>query len=58
MGLYLGSSQVKLIQNGIFYDVNLAELATVLEGIKLLSFDGYELKDKNGLYLTATKESE
>ena len=58
MGLYLGSSQVKLIQNGVFCDIKLAEVTPVLEGIKLLSFDGYELKDKNGLYLTATKESE
>lgn len=57
MALYLGNSKVKINLNDIVYCLNLASTPPITNGIKLLSSDGYILKDINGLYLIA-KESE
>ena len=57
MAIFLGDKKVKLILNGIEYAMRVSEVAPVIMGIKLLSSEGYTLKDSNGLYLTA-KESE
>ena len=58
MALYLGSSEkLKITLNNIVYYLNLYSTKPITNGIRLLSSDGYTLKDSNGLYLTA-KESE
>lgn len=57
MALYLGEDKLKVNLNGVSYCVNFATSILILNGIKLLSFDDYILKDSNGLYLTS-KESE
>ena len=57
MGVYLGTNKVRVIMDGVLYDLHIAEVAPVITGIKLLSSDGYVLKDLNGLYIT-TKEGE
>lgn len=58
MALYLGSSEkLKLVLNNATYNLNLLSTSLILNGIKLLSSEGYILRDSNGLYLTS-KESE
>ena len=58
MALYLGSGEpVKLKLNGVTYTLNLFSSAPILNGVILLSSEGYTLKDINNLFLTA-KESE
>ena len=58
MALYLGSGElVKLNLNGATYSLNLFSSIPILNGIILLSSEGYTLKDINNLFLTA-KESE
>ena len=58
MALYLGNSEkLKIILDNIVYRINIAFDANVENNIRLLSSDGYILKDSNGLYLTI-KESE
>lgn len=53
MALYLGSDKKrKIYLNGVMYKLNLFSEIPILNGIKLLSSDGYILKDINGLYLT------
>lgn len=57
MALYLGSYKVKINIDGILYNLNFISPNLILNGIRLLSSEGYILRDCNGLYLTA-KESE
>lgn len=57
MALYLGSERWQINLNGKKYYLNLFSAIPSLNGMKLLSSDGYILKDSNGLYLTS-KESE
>lgn len=58
MALYLGSSgKLKVDLNNSKYYLNLYTKIPITNGIKLLSSEGYILKDSKGLYLTA-KESE
>lgn len=57
MALYLGKDAVKINLNGIVYSLNLFSSNLILNGVLLLSSEGYILRDSNGLYLT-TKESE
>lgn len=57
MALYLGDNKVKINLNGIVYSLNLFSSNPILNGVSLLSSEGYILRDSNGLYLT-TKESE
>lgn len=53
MALYLGSSEkLKINVNNIAYYLNLFSEKPITNGIRLLSSDGYILKDSNGLYLT------
>lgn len=59
MGLYLGSSEkLKINLNSVIYKLNLYSESTgsVVEGIMLLSSEGYMLKDINGLYLTVESD--
>lgn len=57
MALYLGSKKVKLNFDEATYCLNLLTSTIILNGIRLLTSEGYILKDSNGLYLTV-KESE
>lgn len=57
MALYLGKDKQKVYLNGVLYTVNLLSSILILNGIRLLSSEGYILKDSNGIYLTS-KESE
>ena len=57
MPLYLGGNAVKININGIQYYLNLFSTTTIFNGIRLMSSEGYILKDSNGIYLTV-KEGE
>lgn len=57
MALYLGSNRQKISLGSVISCLNFYTTTTIVNGIALLSSDGYMLKDSNGLYLTA-KESE
>jgi hypothetical protein len=58
MGLYLGSSEkLKVVSSNTIYCLNLLSTMPVVTEIRLLSSDGYILKDSNDLYLI-TKEDE
>ena len=53
MALYLGSSEkLKININGVVYCLNILFDTPIENGIRLLSSEGYFLKDSNGLYLT------
>lgn len=57
MGLYLGSSEkLKINLNNILCSLNLFSETPITNNIRLLSSEGYILKDVNGLYLTAKEE--
>ena len=57
MALYLGGNKSKIISGNGVYSLNLFFATPIANSIKLLSAEGYILKDSNGLYLTA-KEGE
>lgn len=58
MALHLGSSEnLKVHLDGIVYYLNLYSKNPITNGVRLLSKEGYILKDSNGLYIT-TKEDE
>lgn len=58
MALYLGGSEkLKINLGNITYCFNLFSETPITNGIRLLSSEGYILKDFTGLYLTV-KESE
>ena len=58
MALYLGNSEkLKIYLDGVRYCLNLFAEQPITNNIRLLSSDGFVLKDSNGLYLT-TKEAE
>ena len=57
MALYLGRDKVKINLDNIIYCLNLFSKIPITNGIRLLSFENYLLKDSNGLYIT-TKEDE
>ncbi len=56
MALYLGSEKVKVNLNGVIYCLNLFSKNPIINGIKLLSSEGFILKDSNGLYLTVKED--
>lgn len=57
MALYLGNDKLKINLGNTQCCLNLFSATPILNGISLLSSEGYVLKDSNGLYLTV-KESE
>ncbi len=57
MTLYLGSSgKQKIMLNGVAYCLNIFSSEAITNGVRLLSFDNYVLRDSNGLYLTINEE--
>ena len=57
MALYINGEKVKLHLGNIAYYLNLFSEPHVTNGVRLLTSDGFILKDFNGLYFT-TKEDE
>lgn len=58
MALYLGNSgKLKINLGGVVYRLNLFSATPIVNGIMLLSSNGYILKDSSGLYLI-TKDGE
>lgn len=57
MSLYFGKNRVKINLDRNVYYLNLFPIMPITTGIRLLSSEGYALKDSNGNYLTI-KESE
>lgn len=61
MALYIGNSKkLKFILGGHLFNVNFFTSSSqpITNGVRLLSSDGYVLKDSKGLYLTSKKEGE
>lgn len=57
MGLYLGNNtKLKINLNGVKYCLNIGSPLPSMDYIRLLSNDGYILKDLNGLYLIPKQE--
>ena len=56
MALYLNNEKVKINLDGLTYYLNLFSKTPITNGVRLLSSDGYILKDANGLYLTTKEE--
>ena len=56
MATYLGIDKIKINLDNVVYSLNLLSEIPITNGIRLLSSEGYILKDSNGLYIT-TKES-
>lgn len=55
MALYLGDKKVKLYTDSVLHKLNLYSAMNVM---RLLSSDGYVLKDSNGLFLTVPTMNE
>lgn len=59
MALYLGSSKkLKVYLNGVIYCVNIPFNKPIENSIRLLSSDGFFLKDSNESYLTINHKGE
>lgn len=56
MALYLGRDKVKLNLDNVIYNLNLFSETPIANGVRLLSFENYILKDSNGLYITAKED--
>lgn len=53
MAIYLGdNTKLKININGVNYKLNLHSSIPVTDGIRLISSDGYVLRDYNCLYAT------
>lgn len=57
MALYLGNNKIKINLDNVIYSLKLLSEAPIINGIQLLSSEGYILKDSNGLYLTAKEDN-
>lgn len=58
MALYLGRSEkLKINLDNNIYRFNLFSETPIVNGIKLLSSEGYILKDINGIYLTVLDDN-
>lgn len=54
--LYLGSQKIKLSIGEITSVLQFFSSSPIINGITLMSSDGYILKDSDGLYLTTQEE--
>lgn len=55
MAIYIGGTKCKLRINGVACNLNIPTSIPITNGIRLLSSDGFTLKDANNLYMTATE---
>lgn len=55
MALYIGGIKYKLTLGDSTYRMQIYTSTPITNGIRLLSSDGYELRDTDGIYLTATE---
>ena len=53
MALYVGEKKWKLMLNGVAYNMHIPTSIPITNGIRLLSSDGFTIKDTKGIYLTA-----
>ena len=58
MGMYVGGGKCKFVLQGASHKFKIYNSTPITNGVKLLSFDDYILKDMNGLYLTIETEAE
>lgn len=59
MALYLGNSETLNINlDGVVYCVNLLLETPMESGIRLLTSEGFSLKNSSGLYLTISDKGE
>lgn len=57
MAIYLGSSKELIINaSNTVCRLIIPSFGLILNGVMLLSFDNYILKDSNGVYLTAKED--
>lgn len=57
MGLYLGNSEkLKIRINNVVYTLNLFSEAPITNFAKILSLEGFMLKDSNGVFLTVEED--
>ena len=56
MGLYLGSNKIKINAENVGYYMHLFSQTPITNGVRLLTSNGYILKDSDGLYLTTKEE--
>lgn len=57
MALYLGSTgKRKVVLDGVVYCLNFFSTTPLTSNAMLFSYDGYALKDANGLYLTIDED--
>ena len=56
MALYLGNGKVKISINDILHSMKFFSEIPITNGIRLLSSEGYILKDSNGVYLTVKED--
>lgn len=56
MALYFGSDRRRINLGGSMWYLNLFSTISITNGIRLLSSDGYVLKDSNGTYITAKED--
>lgn len=58
MGLYLGSSEkLNISIANTVCSLIVPSVIPMLNGVALLSYDSYVLKDSNGIYLTAKEDN-
>lgn len=57
MGLYINGEKIKININGNKYDFNLFASIPITNGIRIISSEGFTLRDITKLYLT-TKEGD
>lgn len=56
MALYLGSEKIKINLDSIIYHLNLYSNTPIVNGVLLMSSDGYTLKDTNNKYITTPEK--
>lgn len=57
MGLYLGNSEkLKIRINNVVYTLNLFSEVPITNFAKILSLEGFMLKDSNGVFLTVEED--
>lgn len=56
MALYLGSEKVKINLSGIEYALNIFSEKPIVNGVLMLTSEGYILTDADGVYITLKED--